>query len=145
MTSNPTAACTGGYVKVAGRTGAVQCGIDRPGNDTSTASTNSLQECETLCATNDQCQIAHFDTTSNTCHQKNYYGTGVHNSSINGIVFYNATYPEYYCTNPAPPSPYLLNGGFEQGFEDFSAYPDASQGRFSQSISSLAYEGCYSL
>ena len=151
--TTPTASsCVATYTTINGRTGAVQCGIDRAGGDLTSQYASSLQACEAACAANPQCITAQYNggSTGGTCYLKSTAYAPVHKAGIDGIIFYTtdsttvpaATGTAPACTATAPPNPYLINGGWEYGGMD-EVYSGAGAGSFNGQVTNgIAFEGC---
>ena len=152
-TSANPADCTAAYVTVNGKHAAVQCGVDHPGGDYKSASASSLQACETICATDSgQCLTAQYAPARKTCYLKDGVHAGVHKTTTNSIIFYTRFTPvpippndtSKGCASAAPPNPWLLNGGFENGFQDTEGPGYGSTGSGAVILNNVAFEGCKS-
>ena len=135
--------CTAGSVKLNGRSGALQCGIDYPGGDYASQYTGSLVACENLCAADLNCLTAQYSKDTKYCYLKSTVQPSKLNGEINSIIF-SSTSTTPGCMPYAPVSPYMQSPGFEQGLQGWSAPAQSdSLGTFTGNVTdSIALEGC---
>ena len=121
--------------------------------------TGCIEACGNICGADPKCVAAMYAYENGYCYLKSTLNTPpVEYKSVNAIIFYNASSAASsttaasapYCTSSAPPSPWLINGGFEEGLTDYSNGNASGgygmTGTFSSQVTmGNVFEGCKAL